>query len=127
MVVSYGTPENPLILLILHLALGKRSRRMQLEFVSKIVNRYEHVVVMGDLNCEPDSPELLYLLNTTNLCDPAHDLMTFPSWKPVRKIDHILTSRSLLVHDVQVLDHLLSDHLPIAMEISLPTDVMLAA
>jgi len=53
--------------------------------------------------------------------------MTFPSWKPVRRIDHILTSQSLLVHDVHVLDHLLSDHLPIAMEISLPTDVMLAA
>jgi len=67
MVVSYGTPENPLILLILHLALGTRSRRMQLEFVSEIVNHYEHVVVMGDLNCAPDSPELMYLLNTTNL------------------------------------------------------------
>jgi endonuclease/exonuclease/phosphatase family metal-dependent hydrolase len=127
MVVRYGTPENPLILLILHLALGKRARRRQLEFVSEIVNCYEHVVVMGDLNCQPDSPELMYLLNTTNLCDPEHGLMTFPSWKPVRKIDHILTSPSLQVHDVHVLDHRLSDHLPIAMEISLPKDVMLAA
>lgn len=127
MVVRYGTPENPLILLILHLALGKRSRRRQLEFVSEIVNRFEHVVVMGDLNCEPHSPELMYLLNTTSLSDPAHDLMTFPSWKPVRRIDHILTSPSLQVHDVHVLDYRLSDHLPIAMEISPPKDVILAA
>lgn len=127
MVVRYGNPENPLILLILHLALGRRSRRKQLEFVSQIINRYEHVVVMGDLNCEPRSPELIYLLNTTHLCDPAHDLLTFPSWKPARSIDHILTSSSLQVHDVHVLDHRLSDHLPIAMEISLPTDVTLAA
>jgi len=127
MVVRYGTPANPLILLILHLALGQRARRKQLEFVSEIVNCYEHVVVMGDLNCQPDSPELMYLLNTTNLCDPEHGLMTFPSWKPMRKIDHILTSPSLEVHDVHVLDHRLSDHLPIAMEISLPKNVELAA
>ena len=127
MVVRYGTPANPLILLILHLALGQRARRKQLEFVSEIVNCYEHVVVMGDLNCQPDSPELTYLFNTTQLCDPEHGLMTFPSWKPIRRIDHILTSPSLVVHDVHVLDHRLSDHLPIAMEISLPKDVELAA
>ena len=127
MLVRYGTPENPLILLILHLALGKRARMKQLEFVSEIVNCYQHVVVMGDLNCQPESDELQYLLNTTNLCDPEHGLMTFPSWKPMRKIDHILTSRTLEVHDVHVLDHRLSDHLPIAMEIGLPAGINIAA
>lgn len=127
MLVRYGNPENPLILLILHLALGKRARFRQLEFVSEIVNCYQHVVVMGDLNCQPESQELKFLLNTTNLCDPEHGLMTFPSWKPARKIDHILTSPSIEVHDVHVLDHRLSDHLPIAMEIGLPEGVHLAA
>lgn len=127
MVVRYGTPENPLILLILHLALGKRTRLRQLEFVSEIVNCYQHVVLMGDLNCQPDSPELGYLLNTTNLCDPEHGLMTYPSWKPARRLDHIFTSPSLQVHDVHVLDHRLSDHLPIAMEISLPPDLKLVS
>lgn len=127
MVVRYGHPDNPLILLILHLALSKRARLKQLEFVGEIVNCYEHVVVMGDLNCQPESAELQHLLNTTNLCEPTHGLKTFPSWRPARKIDHILASPSLEIFDVHVLDHLLSDHLPIAMEIQLPSDLELAA
>lgn len=127
MVVRYGHPDNPLILLIVHLALSKRARLRQFEFISEIVNCYEHVVVMGDLNCQPNSRELQHLLNTTNLCEPIHGLKTFPSWRPQRTIDHILASPSLEVYDVHVLDHLLSDHLPIAMEIQLPSGLDLAA
>ncbi|MCI0507905.1 MAG: endonuclease/exonuclease/phosphatase family protein [Gammaproteobacteria bacterium] len=127
MVVRYGHPDNPLIMLIVHLALSKRARLRQLEFISEIVNCYEHVVVMGDLNCQPDSRELRHLLNTTNLCEPVHGLKTFPSWRPQRTIDHILASPSLEIYDVHVLDHLLSDHLPIAMEIQLPSGLELAA
>lgn len=127
MVVRYGNSDNPLILLTLHLALGRRARIRQLEFVSEIVNCYDHVVVMGDLNCQPESVEMQYLLQTTNLVDPEHGLKTFPSWRPARRIDHILASRSLEVHDVHVLDHILSDHLPIAMEIKLPDNLELAA
>lgn len=127
MVVRYGNSDNPLILIGLHLALGKKTRKMQLEFVSEIVNCYDHVVVMGDMNCQPGSPEMNHLLDTTNLVDPEHGLKTFPSWKPSRRLDHILASPSLQIHDVHVLDHVLSDHLPIAMEISLPREIQLAA
>ncbi|WP_455203746.1 endonuclease/exonuclease/phosphatase family protein [Kaarinaea lacus] len=127
MVVRYGEFDNPLILMVVHLALGKRARQRQLEFIGEIVNCYEHVVVMGDMNCAPDSPEMAYLLNNTHLIDPEHGLKTFPSWKPSRRLDHIFTSPSLEVHDVHVLDHMLSDHLPIAMELSLPVDFQLAA
>ncbi|MDH5325520.1 MAG: endonuclease/exonuclease/phosphatase family protein [Gammaproteobacteria bacterium] len=127
MVVRYGNPHDPLVLITLHLALGKRTRKRQLEFVSEIVNCYDHVVVMGDMNCQPGSAEMNYLLETTNLVDPEHGLKTFPSWKPSRRLDHILASPSLEIHDVHVLDHVLSDHLPIAMELSLPADMMLAA
>lgn len=127
MVVRYGDFDNPLILMVVHLALGKRARQRQLEFIGEIVNCYEHVVVMGDMNCAPDSPEMMYLLDTTHLVGPDHALKTYPSWKPARRIDHILASPSLEVHDVHVLDHILSDHLPIAMEISLPADMEIAA
>ena len=127
MVVRYGEFENPLILMVVHLALGKRARQRQLEFIGEIVNCYEHVIVMGDMNCAPDSPEMTYLINTTHLMDPQHGLKTYPSWKPARRIDHILASPTLEVHDVHVLDHMLSDHLPIAMEISLPADMDIAA
>lgn len=127
MVVRYGDPSNPLVLVIAHLALGKRARRAQLEFIGEIVNCYQHVVVMGDLNCQPHSPELCNLLETTHLIEPTHGLKTFPSWRPSRRLDHILTSSSLLIHDVHVLDHQLSDHLPIAVDIELPRNVAIAA
>ena len=127
MLVRYGHVDNPLILLIVHLALSKRARHRQMEFISEIVNCYEHVVVMGDLNCQPEDTELRYLLDNTNLGEPTHGLKTFPSWRPQRRIDHILASPSLEIYDVHVLDHLLSDHLPIAMELQLPSGLELAA
>jgi len=127
MVARYGSKDNSLVLLVLHMALGSRARQRQFEYVADIVKQYEHVIVMGDLNCQPDSPEMQYLLRTTNLCEPCHSLKTFPSWRPARTIDHILTSPSLYVHDVHVLQHMLSDHLPIAMEIVLPEKFNLAA
>lgn len=43
MVVRYGHPDNPLVLLIMHMALGKRARQRQFEYVTRIVNQYEHV------------------------------------------------------------------------------------
>ena len=127
MVVRYGTHDNPLVLLIMHMALGRNARMRQFAYVAEIVNQYEHVVVMGDLNCQPESEEMRFLLSATDLCEPCHGLKTFPSWRPARTIDHILTSPSLEVHDVHVLQHLLSDHLPIAMEINLPDKFHFAA
>ena len=120
MVARYGQKDNPLVLLVMHMALSARARQRQFEYVADLVNRYQHVVLMGDLNCQPDSREMRFLLSVTDLCEPCHGLKTFPSWRPARTLDHILTSPSLHVHDVHVLQHLLSDHLPIAMEITLP-------
>ena len=125
--VRYGHGDNPLVVIVVHLALGSRSRLQQIQFIADTVRRYEHVVLMGDLNCQPDSLEMRHLLEATHLCEPTHGLKTFPSWRPARRIDHILTSPSIEVSDVHVLQHLLSDHLPIAMEIQLPRDVELAA
>ncbi len=127
MVVRYGHQDNPLVLLIMHMALGKRARQRQFEYVTRIVNQYQHVIVMGDLNCQPDSNEMQFLISATDLCEPCHGLKTFPSWRPARTLDHILTSSSLQVHDVHVMQHLLSDHLPIAMEITLPDEFHIAA
>lgn len=122
MVARYGQKDNPLLLLVMHMALGARARQRQFEYVADLVNHCQHVVLMGDLNCQPDSQEMRFLLSATDLCEPCHGLKTFPSWRPARTLDHILTSPSLYVHDVHVLQHLLSDHLPIAMEITLPDD-----
>lgn len=120
LVSRYGTMENPITVIMLHLALGRRTRQRQLEFVAELVNEYPHAVVMGDLNCSADSPEMKILFDRTSLSEPVGSLCTFPSWRPARPIDHILVTDGLRITSCEVLGHAHSDHLPIAMEVTLP-------
>jgi len=123
--IRYGTRENPLVVLILHLALGKRTRMLQLDYISEIVNEYRHVILMGDMNCQSDSDEMDYLINRTMMREPFHGLDTFPSWRPQHNIDHILVTPTLQVDHVRALNFSLSDHLPVEMQITLPEAVRL--
>lgn len=109
-----------LIVCVVHLALSQKARLRQLGFVAELLEHRPHAVVMGDFNCEPDSAELRLLTRSTQLCDPACELPTWPSWQPSRMIDHILVTPSLIVDHLQVLHFPCSDHLPIAMDVRLP-------
>lgn len=121
LLVRFGKQgKDALYLCVLHLALGRRSRLRQLAFVSELIHNLPYVVLMGDLNCEPKSPELNLLTGTTRLCDPVCEINTFPSWQPHRMLDHILVTPALKVRNVQVIHFTCSDHLPIAMEVELP-------
>jgi len=125
MLVELQTNREPLLVCIMHLALGKRARRLQLSYISELVGEYSQLVVMGDFNCGTDSHELQALIDSTHLQLPTEDLKTFPSWKPNRKFDHILISEALQLKKTNVLEHTHSDHLPICVEIRLPDGVFL--
>jgi len=127
MVVQYGEDDDALMLVLLHLALGKRARSEQLRYVSELVNTRKNVIVMGDMNCQPHSEELQALLLSTGLRAPIWGLNTYPSWKPTKMLDHILVSPSLVVENVEVIDVSMSDHLPISMDVILPDSVSLTA
>ncbi|MDH5257373.1 MAG: endonuclease/exonuclease/phosphatase family protein [Gammaproteobacteria bacterium] len=127
MVVRFGEESNPMIVVLLHLALGRKARMIQINYISELVREYEHVVVMGDMNCQPSSEEFQWLINNAGLTAPACGLNTFPSWKPTRKLDHILVSPSLVVENVSVVDVACSDHLPISMDIVIPEAIQLVA
>lgn len=125
MLVELQTNKEPLLVCIMHLALGKRSRTLQLAYISELVEEYSQLVVMGDFNCGNTSRELLDLVDNTHLQLPVGDQHTFPSWRPKRKYDHILVSESLHLKKTRVLEHTHSDHLPISVEIELPEGVFL--
>ncbi|MDH5544049.1 MAG: endonuclease/exonuclease/phosphatase family protein [Gammaproteobacteria bacterium] len=125
LVARFGQDDSQLIVVMIHLALGRKSRGIQLDYIAALVKEYEHVVVMGDMNCQPDSEELQSLLRQTGLGAPVWGLNTYPSWKPTRKLDHILVSSSLRIENVQVLPYTYSDHLPISMEVIVPASVSL--
>jgi endonuclease/exonuclease/phosphatase family metal-dependent hydrolase len=123
--VRFGSGADALHVLILHMALGRRGRLRQIEFLAELVRDCRHVILMGDLNCPSDSREMTVLLESARLCEPEPGLLTFPSWRPDRQLDHILVSPSIVVERVEVLDHIYSDHLPIAMEVRLPEEFKL--
>lgn len=125
--IRYGTRQESLVVLILHLALSRRARIRQLDYVSEIVNEYPHVILMGDLNCYSNSAEMDFLINRTMMQEPFHGLDTFPSWRPQHNIDHILVTPTLHVGHVNVLNYSLSDHLPVEMEIILPDSVRIGS
>jgi len=125
MLVEFQTNREPLLVCIMHLALGKRARKLQLSYISELVGEFSQLVVMGDFNCGTDSSELQALIDSTHLQLPTEDLKTFPSWRPNRKYDHILISESLHLKKTHVLEHTHSDHLPICVEIKLPDGVVL--
>jgi len=123
--IRFGHRQDSLVVLILHLALGRRARFRQLDYISDIVNEYRHVILMGDLNCPSQSAEMEYLIDRTLMREPFHGLDTFPSWRPQRNIDHILVTPTLQVEHVRALNYSLSDHLPVEMQIFLPDSVRL--
>jgi len=125
LLVRFGHGEQSLVIIMLHLALGTRARARQLGYVADLLQEYPHAVVMGDLNCSPDTMEMQRLFRTTSLREPEEELRTFPSWKPERHIDHILVSSTLEVVNCNVLSDAHSDHLPIAMEVKLPDGLVL--
>lgn len=123
LMVYFGNPDDPLVLVLSHLSLGSRARMRQIEFIAGLIKGYNHVILMGDLNCGVDSEEIALLLEMTKLRMPYYNLLTYPSWKPRTHIDHILISPSISIDKVQILDCHFSDHLPIAMDVTLPDTI----
>lgn len=124
MVCQYGG-EQGLTICIMHLALGRRARLRQVSFVSQLVKSLPHVVLMGDMNCSCESSEVQYLMNNVGLQEPSCEKSTFPSWRPMRTIDHILVSESLAIENARVLEYPFSDHLPIGIDLLLPEGLKL--
>jgi endonuclease/exonuclease/phosphatase family metal-dependent hydrolase len=117
--VRYGHGDDALILVIAHLALGRRARFRQLECIAGVIGNYRHAIVMGDMNCSSTSREIGWLVKHTALRE-GHDMPTFPSWRPSRNLDQILVSPSVTVERIEVLNCAFSDHLPVLMEATLP-------
>ena len=125
MLVELQTNDEPLMVCIMHLALGKRARRQQLGYIAELVGEHPLLVVMGDFNCGAESRELQELVHNTHLQLPVEGAKTFPAWRPNRKYDHILVSEALKLKRTRVLEHTHSDHLPISVQVELPDGVYL--
>jgi len=122
----YGEGEEALLIVVVHLALGRRARQRQYDHLRRLIYGHPNVILMGDFNAQSEGDDFLRFLHRSGLREPVHGLHTYPSWRPQRNIDHILVSPTIRVEDLQVLDYPFSDHLPIAMEVSLPASAVAA-
>jgi len=114
--LRFGGAE--VLVVLLHLSLGERSRHQQLSYVRALIEGERHVVVMGDMNSHLsgllfDSP-----LAETSLVPAENSKPTYPSWRPALTLDHILVTPGLAIKSCEVLDCSLSDHRPVAVRIS---------
>lgn len=125
MVVRFGEGDRALWLVVLHLALGRRARWQQLDYVASLVRTYPHVVVMGDFNSGPGSREVRAFCDRAGLVLPGEPVLTFPSWQPQRAIDHILVSPDMHVSELRALPVTYSDHQPLSMIVDLGDEVEL--
>jgi endonuclease/exonuclease/phosphatase family metal-dependent hydrolase len=127
LLARYGAGDDTLTVAVAHLSLGTQSRARQIDFIAELLQGHRNVVLMGDFNSPPDSPELRSLFARTALAAPMNPAPTFPSWRPQRAIDHILVSSGIAVERMWTLPAAFSDHLPLAAEIRVPVAAWKAA
>lgn len=120
MSVQLGPDGHGLSLLIAHLSLGRQDQDRQLEYLAGLVAPGAPTVLLGDLNSEARFLREHGALSRGGIWVPHSSPMTFPSWKPRRSFDHILTTPHVEVHRIEALPHLMSDHLPLSAEVSVP-------
>lgn len=120
-VARYGDPDDPLVLVMMHLSLSATAQNRQLGFIRDLIADYRHVVLMGDMNNHAEQLLGNTPLSETDLVPLPETAHSFPSWRPERALDHILVSPSLEIRRAEVVNHPVSDHLPIAMDIALPS------
>lgn len=121
------TDGETLAVAILHLALGWRARRRQLDYLVSLAEQHPHLVLMGDFNCGCRSKGLRSMVRKAGMKGLDCELKTFPSWGPRHNLDHILVSGPLKIVTARVLDYAVSDHLPISMTVELPEGLEIRA
>jgi endonuclease/exonuclease/phosphatase family metal-dependent hydrolase len=108
-----------------HLGLGLGERRRQLGGLLPLITRDEHAILGGDFNDFPPGPVSRTL--RARLLDVGARLpqpRTFPSRRPLLRLDRLYLSRRVLVRAawVERAQHVRtsSDHLPVVAELELP-------
>ncbi|AKF10731.1 endonuclease/exonuclease/phosphatase family protein [Sandaracinus amylolyticus] len=122
-----AAPGGELDVVVTHFGLGPIERMGQARHVAAEIERTSspHTVLLGDFNCGRGS--IAYRRLTTSLADaqqlgrPGYVCATYPSWRPILRIDHVLVGAGLEVLAAEVPNKGLvreaSDHLPVVVSV----------
>ncbi len=120
--VGAGQPLNIIATHYHHPDNGSAIRVMESEAILDYWAGKGRTLIMGDLNAEPNAPEMQKLQQDgfTNILDlvPAQTGFTYPATAPAKQIDYIWLSPDLIATQVVIPSVPASDHLGIAVTIS---------
>lgn len=102
----------PLRVACLHLSLGAGAQALQLAAVADVLRGTPAWVAMGDFNCGADSLPFRAFCENSGGRATATPPATYPSWRPKRDFDHIVSSQSLTQY--RAASATLSDHLAVS-------------
>ena len=107
----------PLRVACLHLSLGAADQQAQLAAVASALRDGPGWVAMGDFNCGAASAVLQGFCQSTGSKPAPTVHATYPSWRPRRDFDHIVSGGGLSLTQVRVEPPILSDHLAVSARI----------
>jgi len=99
---------------LVHLALTRQVRRLQLDFLENELADRNNLIVGGDFNTFAGEKELARFKRRLKLRNPNTDrICTYPSWRPLRQLDYLLFSENIEIKSFSVPKFCASDHLPV--------------
>ena len=98
----------------LHLSLGAPAQMVQLAAVADALRDAAAWVAMGDFNCEARDAPLAAFRQMSGGKLPHPAPKTFPSWRPRRDYDHIVSGGELSLTNYRAEAATFSDHLPVS-------------
>ncbi len=107
-----------LIIYLVHLSLGARTRHQQLSALYDLVSRADRPFILaGDFNMLWGEQEIDLFLAATGLQNAnVRSLPTYPSRNPTQHLDFVLHSKDIIIRDFFVPQVTLSDHLPVVVD-----------
>jgi endonuclease/exonuclease/phosphatase family metal-dependent hydrolase len=117
LIADVGGPA-PLTVACLHLSLGASDQRLQLAAVADALREARTWVAMGDFNCGAGGAPLKGFCEMSGGNLPHTTPNTFPSWRPRRDLDHIVSSRRVSLTHYRSEAAAFADHLPVSARIA---------
>ena len=121
--MQLGSGKDAVMVVMMHLALVRKTQIKQLHYIIEKISHYRHVILMGDMNCPVHHLEKIDALKKLAVHPLTEGLNTYPSWRPKFTLDQILISGDIKALQVDVLAERHSDHLAVAAELQLPTQL----
>ena len=109
--------ETPFDVACVHLSLGRRDQELQLDFLSRHLPENGRWVVMGDFNCSLHASPAEAFLEKMHAHFDRQPEPTYPSWRPMRDYDHILTGPAMKLGQYRPGPEICSDHLNVSAEL----------